>query len=207
MQAKQPDLSAKKKIMCFAFLWYKGFFPPTHLKRSFGTQRSHCELRTQWYGGDNVRGMKRRKKTSNNIQLFLPNSVICYRNQTHVPLCFKDHISLTWASCMPKVISDLQRVRGAHRRDFWFKKGGVWKPIAQPDVNSLSRGSRHDTARVLLPFHHADAPRTVSQWHWLQSGPGRYITDLLCQEGFVDSLVEITDHLTLVQGCLSTPKS
>lgn len=112
--------------------------------------------------------MKRRNKNSNNIQLFLPNSVICYRNQTHFPLCFKDHISLTWASCMPKVISDLQRVRAAHRRDFWFKKGGIWKPIAQPDVNSLSRGSRCDAVRVLPPFHHADAPRTVSQRRWLQ---------------------------------------
>lgn len=40
-----------------------------------------------------------------------------------------------------------------------------------------------------------------------KSGPGRHITDPLCQEGFVDSLVKITDHLPLFQGCLSTPKS
>lgn len=189
------------------FYGTRDFFPPHIWKGALGHKGLIVSSVPNAMGGTMSEAWREGKKNSNNNQLFLPNSVICYRNQTRVPLCFKVHISLTWASCMPKAISDLQRVRGAHRRDFWFKKGGVWKPIARPDVNSLSRGSRHDTARVLLPFHHADAPRTVSQWRWLQSGPGRYITDLLCQEGFVDSLVEITDHLTLFQGCLSTPKS
>lgn len=78
---------------------------------------------------------------------------------------------------MPKVISVLQRVHVVHSTDYHFKKGIIWKPISETDVNSLSQGSQCDDV-LASPFSPNRCPQEQSPSGTVcKADLARYITD------------------------------
>lgn len=208
VQARQPNLSAKKDNVFSSPMLKKEvlFFPHTSKKGAWGDKGLILSSVLSKGMEDNLRGMKgrawreeKKKKESKKsmiISSFCPILSLAI-TASHTPLCFWGHISLSWGSCKPSVISAPQRLQGVHSTGYHLKKGGIWKPMCETDEDSLCQGSQFSGALAsLFPPNRRpqeQRPRVLSA---KRTWPDPALTEALPTRSCAFP-VEMRDHLPL----------